>query len=295
VASMRAISCLEDSPRGAYTGAIGFLAPPRETGPRARFSGGIRTVLLDARSGLAEYGVGGGITHDSSAEAEYGELLAKARVLVVRRPPFSLFETLAYDPRDGFRDLDRHLERLASSARYFGFAYDGVEVRQLLEKAVADETSPRRIRCTLSRDGAVGVDARPAAGADASRPVRVAIDDVGVDPSDPLLYHKTTLRERYDRAAARHPEVDDVLLVNDRGDITESTVANVAVRLGGRWFTPPLDSGLLPGTARAAALAEGSLRERRVTPGDLRRADAIALVSSVRGWRAAVLAGDTPL
>jgi para-aminobenzoate synthetase/4-amino-4-deoxychorismate lyase len=289
VASMRAIASLEDSPRGAYTGAIGYLAPPGVPGPRARFSVAIRTVLLDSRSGLAEYGVGGGITHDSSAEAEYDEVLAKARVLAVRRPEFSLFETLAYDPKLGLRDLPRHLERLGSSARYFGFAHDRVAVRESLEKAVAGEESARRVRCVLARDGTISVEVQPMPDRDGG-PVRVAVDDPGVDPSEPLLYHKTTLRGRYARAAARHPDADDVLLVNERGEITESTVANVAVRLGGHWLTPPVDAGLLPGTARAAALEEGSLAERRITPEDLRRADEISLVSSVRGWRNAVLA-----
>ncbi|MGZ8598655.1 MAG: aminotransferase class IV, partial [Actinomycetota bacterium] len=119
-------------------------------------------------------------------------------------------------------------------------------------------------------------------------PVRVAIDTEPVDPADVWLYHKTTRREPYERRRERRPDVDDVLLVNSRGELTESTIANLAVRVGGRWVTPPLAAGLLPGSARAALLADGTLVERAVPVRDLDGAE-IALVSSVRGWRAAEL------
>jgi para-aminobenzoate synthetase/4-amino-4-deoxychorismate lyase len=289
IRSMGIIADLEDSPRGAYTGAVGYVAPREASGPRANFNVAIRTVMLDTSTGLAEYGVGGGITHDSSAAAEYGEVLAKARVLTVRRPPFSLFETLRHDPHDGFHQLDPHLRRLASSARYFGFAFDERAAAEALEKAVAGEDEPVRVRCVLARDGELDLTVGSLSARDPSVPVRLAIDDRRVDPNDALLFHKTTLRGRYERAVARHAGADDVLLVNVRGEVTESTVANVAARIGGRWWTPPLDAGLLPGIGRAAALEEGTLQERAITLEEIGAAQEIALVSSVRGWRRAVL------
>jgi para-aminobenzoate synthetase/4-amino-4-deoxychorismate lyase len=115
------------------------------------------------------------------------------------------------------------------------------------------------------------------------------IDDRQVDPSDVFLFHKTTLRERYDEARRRHPDADDVLLVNDRGQVTEASSSNVAVRLDGRWWTPPLDAGLLPGTERAALLAEGTLAERPIAVADVGGAEEVALFNSVRGWRRAVV------
>ena len=105
VRSMQIISELEDSPRGIYCGSVGYLAPPGSGEPRATFNVAIRTVMLDSDSGLAEYGVGGGITHDSRADAEYDEVLAKARVLTVRRPGFELLETLRHTPGEGFAHL----------------------------------------------------------------------------------------------------------------------------------------------------------------------------------------------
>ncbi|MGZ8635428.1 MAG: aminodeoxychorismate synthase component I [Actinomycetota bacterium] len=286
VRTMGIIRDLEDAPRGVYCGAIGLLAPSGSGEPRAHFNVAIRTVVVDRETRAAEYGVGGGITFDSSAELEHEEVVAKARVLSAARPRFGLFETLRHD-RDGFRHLAEHLDRLGASARYFGFRFDPEAATAALKRSVDGRDRPARIRLTLGYGGDIEV-----AVSDLPRapdgPVRVAIDTEPVDPADVWLYHKTTRREPYERRRERRPDVDDVLLVNSRGEVTESTIANVAVRVGGRWVTPPLAAGLLPGSARAALLADGTLVERAVPVRDLDGAE-IALVSSVRGWRAAEL------
>ena len=287
VRTTRIIADLEDSARGPYCGAIGYLAPTGSGEPRASFNVAIRTVVLDAQTRTAEYGVGGGITHDSSASGEYEEIVAKARVLTDVRPAFELFESLAHVPAEGFRHLDEHLERLAGSAGYFGFRFEPEVAAAALKRAVAEVTGPSVVRLTLARDGGLSTDVRDLPPADDA--VRVAIDDEPVDPSDVWLFHKTTRRAPYDRRLERRPDVDDVLLVNDRGEMTESTVANLAVRLEGVWVTPPIHAGLLPGTYRTVLLREGRLIERPVTVDELRGAGGLALVSSIRGWRPAVL------
>ena len=287
VRTTRIIADLEDSARGPYCGAIGYLAPPGSGEPRASFNVAIRTVVLDAQTRTAEYGVGGGITHDSSASGEYEEIVAKARVLTDVRPAFELFESLAHVPAEGFRHLDEHLERLAGSAGYFGFRFEPEAAAAALKRAVAEVTGPSVVRLTLARDGGLSTDVRDLPPADDA--VRVALDDEPVDPSDVWLFHKTTRRAPYERRRERRPDVDDVLLVNDRGEVTESTIANLAVRLDGVWVTPPVDAGLLPGTYRNVLLREGRMTERPVTVDELRGARELALVSSVRGWRPAAL------
>jgi para-aminobenzoate synthetase/4-amino-4-deoxychorismate lyase len=288
VRTMAAIRTLENGPRGVYCGAIGYLAPPGSGEPSANFNVAIRTVMLDRGTGTAEYGVGGGITFDSSAEREYEEVLAKARVLSDARPAFELLETLRYEPGQGFLHLDDHFERLGSSARYFGFRFDAEVIASELKRATDDGEHALRLRLTLARDGSLRIEdgELPPPSDD---PVRVAIDDEPVDPSDVWLYHKTSRRTPYDRRRDKRSDVDDVLLVNTLGEITESTIANVAVRLEGSWVTPPMVSGLLPGTYRAVLLRDGSLVERRVTTSELLAADSVALVSSTRGWRAALV------
>lgn len=287
VRTTRIIADLEDSARGPYCGSIGYMAPPGSEEPRANFNVAIRTVVLDAQTGTAEFGVGGGITFDSSAAGEYGELVAKSKVLTAARPAFGLFETLLHVPDEGFRHLEQHLERMASSATYFGFRFDPEAAVAELKARVADRAAPGVVRITLERDGTLRTDARdlpPNAGA-----VPVALDEDPVDPSDVWLFHKTTRRLPYERRRSKRPDVDDVLLVNDRGEVTEATISNVAVKLEGAWVTPPVGSGLLPGTYRAVLLRDGELAERPVTVQELRTADELALISSVRGWRPATL------
>lgn len=316
--TMAIAAALEETPRGAYTGAVGWLAPPGTPGPRARFAVAIRTVTIDRAAGLAEYGVGGGVTAGSSATGEHEEALLKARVLAHRRPAFGLIETLRWEPGRGFPLLARHLDRLSASAEYFGFAYDRQRVEAALAAALGGgaEEPPAavamdsgagapldaapghpaaaqalRVRLTLSPSGEPSVTVSPLP-APPDRPLRLALDPEPVDPAEPLLFHKTTLRDRYDRRRARWPEHDDVLLVNGRGEVTESTIANLAVRLDGRWWTPPLASGCLPGVYRAELLARGEVGERVIHRSDLERAEEIALLNAVRLWRPATLARE---
>lgn len=289
VSTMSIIAALEDSPRGVYCGTVGYLAPPGAEGPRARFNVAIRTVVVDAETGAAEYGVGGGITWDSRAASEYDETVAKARVLTARRPRFELLESLRHEPGSGYRRLDEHLVRLRDSASYFGFVFDEGAVRHALDEAA--RTAPDRaakVRLLLDRRGRITMGTAPLASL--PDPVRLAVDAAHpVDPADVLLFHKTTLRTRYEEARARHPDADDVVLVNAAGKATETTIANLAVRLDGTWCTPPLDDGLLPGTERAALLASGELRERSITLEELRGAEGLEVLNSVRGRANATL------
>jgi para-aminobenzoate synthetase/4-amino-4-deoxychorismate lyase len=270
---------------------VGYLSPSGAPGPRARFNVAIRTVAHDAETGTAEYGVGGGITWDSRAEAEYDETVAKAQVLTSRRPPFRLIETLLHEPGTGYARLPQHLARLADSAAYFGFAFDEGTVREALAREAGRfPAKASRVRLVMDRRGRVETGSAPLAATPG--PSRLAVDAAHpVDPSDPLLFHKTTLRERYDEAAARFPDADDVILVNLRGEVTETTTANLAARIDGTWWTPALDAGLLPGCERAALLADGTLRERSLQIGELPAAEELAVLNSVRGLRPAVLMG----
>jgi para-aminobenzoate synthetase/4-amino-4-deoxychorismate lyase len=283
VRTMEIIRDLEPSPRGVYCGAIGFVSPGE-----AVFSVGIRTLLLDAEAGTAELGVGSGVTWDSDAAAEYRECWSKAAF--VRREPadFRLLETMLWESDGGWFLLDGHLDRMAASAEYFGYAFDGDDaVRRLEAAARGFGGGPMRVRLRLDRDGSIDIEATPHVLS--TEPARVAIVAEPVDSHDPLLYHKTTRRAEYERRAAIRPDCDDVLLVNERGELTESTIANLVVRLDGTLWTPPLECGLLPGVFRAHLLARGEIRERVLYPADLERAEEVWLINSVRRWRRAVI------
>lgn len=284
VRTMHLIDELEISPRRIYTGTIGVMLPGR----RARFNVAIRTVLVDRKAGTAEYGVGGGIVWDSAPRAEYRETLLKARVLDTPAPEFSLLETMRWRRKTGVFLLEEHLTRVAESAEYFGYRLDVEGLRAEIEAAVREADGLGGVlRLTVDAGGSVGLERRPLP---APGPCRVALAPTPVDSRDPFLYHKTTRRDVYERARAEVPGVDDVLLVNVRGDVTESTIANLVVELDGELLTPPLESGLLPGTLRAALLRAGRIRERAVHVRELSRCTRMWLINSVRGWRRATLA-----
>ena len=84
-----------------------------------------------------------------------------------------------------------------------------------------------------------------------------------------------------------------MILWNDRGEVTESCLANVVAEIGGRRATPPVSCGLLAGTFRADLLERGEIVEKIITIDDLERADRIWLINSVRMWREARLVEAT--
>lgn len=282
--TMQIIRALEPEPRRVYTGAIGFLAPNR----RMQFNVGIRTALMDRETKRAEYGVGGGIVWDSEAGDEYEETRHKARILTEAPREFSLIETLKWTPQDKYWLLDYHVRRLRDSADYFDFTFDETRALAELERgAAALPHVPHKARLLLARDGTLQFSA---ALLDAQRePVRVVLAQTPVNARDKFLFHKTTQRAVYDAALAERGAADDVLLWNERGEITETCNANIVVQFGAEFFTPPIECGLLGGTYRAFLLEQGKIQERVIPWQELTDARALFRINSVRGWQTAEL------
>ena len=278
--TMELIAEVETTPRRLYTGTIGFIAPDR----RAQFNVAIRTQLLDHALGQAEYGVGGGIVWDSVCEKEQAECRTKARILDRYAPPFSLLETLLWTPGDDYALLEKHMARLAASAEYFDVPLDAAAVPHGLDGLARTlSPGPHKVRLLVAQDGTVTLQAAPLPAPPDSAARPVALARFPVDRSDPFLYHKTTQRRVYADALASRPGFDDVILFNDRGEVTESSRANVVAEIGGVLCTPPVDCGLLPGTCRAHLLETGLLVERVIKVDALLRSPRVFLVNSVRG------------
>ena len=282
--TMEIVAATEVAPRGVYTGAIGWAGPDG----RAHWNVAIRTVVADRDRGFLRFGTGSGVVADSRAASEYEECLLKARIL--DEPPFALLETFALLPGEGYRHLDGHLARLAGSARHFGFPLDMRRIEEALRRTAGGVVGAARVRLALHADGRPEVEATALPLAPA-RTLQIGLAARPVDPRSIWLYHKTTRREVYDEAAASRPDCDDVLLWNDRGELTESTVASVVVEIGGQRLTPPVSCGLLPGVERQVALAEGRAREGVVRISDLAPGQRLWLLSSLRGSREARLVG----
>jgi para-aminobenzoate synthetase/4-amino-4-deoxychorismate lyase len=269
-------ACGLASPRGVYTGSIGFIAPDGS----AQFNVAIRTAVVDRSARVVEYGIGGGIVWDSNPEDEYREALSKAAILTKKMPEFELLETMLWEDGEIFL-LDRHLKRLAESAEYFGFKMDRATICDHLRNLRFE--SSQRIRLLLNRDGTF--TQTQALFHTCASVKKVAVSKEPVDSGDVFLYHKTTNRAVYEKAKANFPEADDVLLYNERSEVTESCIANVVVEIDGRKVTPFVPCGLLAGTFRDELLATGEIEERVVMREDLKRATAVWLINSIRKWR----------
>ena len=262
IRTMQIIRELERFPRGAYTGTIGLLKP----GGDCVFNVAIRTVVIDTQSTRATFGVGGGVTIDSTAEREFEECLVKSRFLQSSAVEFQLFESMLLEDGEYFL-LAEHLERLRSSADYFGFEFPDEEIRSTLAGVVPPGAV--KVRLTLQKDGRIKTEVSPV---EAAMEQRVRLAGTPVDSSDRFLFHKTTLRD--------FPS--DVVFWNERGEVTESGIANIVVPIDGQLYTPPVASGLLAGTFRNYLLAEGKIKERVITIEEL--PEEFFLINSVRKW-----------
>jgi len=288
VRAMQMIRALEAGPRGVYCGAIGVVRPGASgQGIRATFNVPIRTVTVKA--GALRCGIGSGITSGAEPNAEWQEWRHKRKFLERASQPFDLLETLALE--DGqLRHADAHLQRLAGAAAHFGYACDMASVQDcLLGLAQAHPQGLWRVRLLLDAQGrpraqAFAMDASPASVRLqlATRPLEEAQGE--------FVRFKTTRRAHYDAFTPTGPGIFDTVLFNGRREITECTRGNVAMLLDGRWVTPPLACGLLPGVGRALALQGGRLVESVVRLDDLPRVQGWAFINSLRGWLAAEIA-----
>ena len=318
--TMQLISALETTPRGLYCGAIGWIdAPSTEVAPgdvsivasrcgEFCLSVAIRTLTLGrAAQGLrpARLGIGAGIVADSRADDEFEECQLKARFLTGLAPGFELFETMLASASSRetaltVRLLDRHLDRLAHSARVLGFRFDLRQAFALVaDRLLALPTAmPWRLRLSLAHAGRLTLQ-HAAFPALLDGEVSLLLADVRLPDVNPLAAHKTTLRQAYDDGvrAAEAVGAFDSLFFSVAGRLVEGGRSSVFVKLDGRWFTPKVADGALPGVMRGCLIDDPAwaATERSLTRRDLQGAQAIVVCNALRGVLPARLLQDVPV
>jgi para-aminobenzoate synthetase/4-amino-4-deoxychorismate lyase len=201
---------------------------------------------------------------------------------------FTLLETMRLEDGTVVR-RDRHLRRLQQAADFFGYEWRAEQIeKELTRAAAAHAAGCWRVRMTLEPGGHVAIVCTPHEDRANTR-WRVAFAAGPFDTTSPFVTHKTTARGAYDAARQNRPDLDDVVLWNDRGEVTESTVANVVIERDGRLITPAQACGLLPGVLRAELLDRGEIVEGLVTKHDVTHASRLWLINSLRGWIDAVI------
>ena len=296
IRAMRIIQALESDVRGVYCGAIGWMGPDQ----RAAFNVAIRTAEIVGSEG--RLGIGSGIVWDSRADAEYEECLLKAKFfLQTHSPPVQpdetppqLIETMRWDGEIGLLPL--HLQRLRNSAAVFGFALDEQAVLDAVQSTTERLSgAARKVRLLVGREGVASVSVQEVDAFSAAVPLQLAVAQAPIRSDDPLRRHKTTRRSAYEdtHQAGLRAGVDEVILLNERGEVAEATRHNILIRKEGALRTPPVASGALPGVYRAFLLqTRTDVFEQVLTLADLLTADQIFLSNAVQGLRAATLARD---
>jgi len=277
IRTMEIIAELENSPRGIYCGAIGFMHRSQSV-----FNVAIRTVTLSGSKG--EIGIGSGVTIDSIDEVEYGETTLKMDFLTKPLEDFTLIETMLVDENGTIPYLSLHMDRLKRSAQYFSFFMDEREVLDTIKRKIADSDYKRPfiLRLSLKRGGEIEVSER--AFSRIAEPVKVTLSNVRIDPDDKYLYHKTSKRGIFDRELkkARARGFFECILLNIKGEVTQGSFTNVFLERNGLLYTPPVEAGLLPGVLRSHLLSSGAAKEIPLGPKDFEEGN-LYVGNSVRG------------
>ncbi|MFH1823750.1 MAG: aminodeoxychorismate synthase component I [Candidatus Firestonebacteria bacterium] len=277
IRTMQIIKKLEVGPRNVYCGALGIIFP----GDKAIFNLPIRTIYL--RGNYGEMGIGSGIVYDSNPLAEYDECILKAKFLTERCKDFELLETILWDKKYLF--LKEHLNRLEKSARYFDFYFNKDKIITGLKKLEGKfkKGTKIKIRLLLNKEGNFKIEDKLIKD-NALKEKKMALSKYKVDSENIFLYHKTTNRELFNSEYEYYSKKGfyDVLFLNKKNEVTEGAISNIFIKKDGKFYTPPISSGLLPGIYREYFIKKSKAIEKVLYLKDLDKADKILLCNSVK-------------
>ena len=271
IATMEIIKNLEPQPRGVYCGTIGLLLP----NGRRIFNVAIRTIQL--HQGKAVYGVGGGITWDSTWESEYREVHQKAAVLYRKQARFQLITTGKISQKNLLFE-DQHLERLTKASRYFAHPFNPEDLRQRIEEEyqVCDVNQDYRLRVTLSKSGEIEISRQILTSLSPSFcKAKLCLQEA--DLNQAFTYFKTTNRPHLSLGE------QEIIYHNAAGELLETSIGNLVLKINGKLYTPPTSLGILPGIYRQHLLETGQVEEKVLTVPDLDQAETIYGCNAVRG------------
>lgn len=200
------------------------------------------------------------------------------------QPAYSLVETILWEHCCGYWLLPEHLDRLQASAFCLTRSYDPARLEEQLNEVTRElPPRPHLVRVEINAAGEASLSVQSSSQDRA--PVRAGLASSPVDAGNPLLYHQTTDRRIYEKACAGVAGYEEILLWNEKGELTESCTANLLCERDGQYVTPPLSCGLLPGTYRASLLRERPYIQRPISIEELPDFTRVFLINSEVGWR----------
>ncbi|TNF68641.1 MAG: aminodeoxychorismate synthase component I [Gammaproteobacteria bacterium] len=283
VSTMKHIAEIETEARNLYTGSIGYIKPNGDM----CFNVSIRTLLIDKKTRQGELGAGGGITISSEVKDEWDELQLKANFVRQVKKPFDLIECLLY--KDGsYQYIEKHLNRIEKSAQCFNFFFDRYQLLDQLMDLTANlqVSKAYKVKAVLSGCGKTSLTFSEALPI--KQPIKLVIAKEHIDSTNILFQHKTTdqsVRGFYNDIVAKYRQSTncfDVIFINDKGFVTETSTFNLIVKINEQLYTPKVDSGLLPGIGREVLLESGKVIEKNISEIELLNSDMIYVVNSIR-------------
>jgi len=271
IATMEIIKDLEPQPRGVYCGTIGLLLP----NGRRIFNVAIRTIQL--YKGQAIYGVGGGITWDSTWKSEYREVHQKAAVLYRKQARFKLITTGKISQKSLLFE-DQHLERLIKASRYFAYPFDPEDLKQKIEEEcqACDSHQDYRLRISLNKSGEIELSRQILTPLSPTFcQAKLCLQEADLNQS--FTYFKTTHRPHLNLGE------QEIIYHNATGELLETSIGNLVLKIAGKLYTPPTNLGILPGIYRQHLLERGQVEEKVLTLKDLAQAEDIYGCNAVRG------------
>jgi para-aminobenzoate synthetase/4-amino-4-deoxychorismate lyase len=279
IRAMEIIKESELSAREIYTGTIGCITPENNF----CFNVPIRTIINKKENAILS--IGSGIIADSVAENEWKESLLKKEFINNIPPQFDVLETVLYDHKNGFHFLDEHLERAQKSQTYFCRTWDVPKINNALQN-FTPKHKLSRVRFLFKKDGTLVLEEYPLEKKGwGKEKIHITISNEKVNSNDIFLYHKTTHRNFYNSQFKNALEqgFDELIFLNERDELTEGAISNIFIQINGKWFTPPITSGLLPGIWRSQQIERLNASEKVITRDNLKTAQQILLGNSVRG------------
>ena len=271
IATMEIIKDLEPQPRGVYCGTIGLVLP----NGRRIFNVAIRTIQL--YKGQAIYGVGGGITWDSTWKSEYREVHQKAAVLYRKQARFKLITTGKISQKSLLFE-DQHLERLIKASRYFAYPFDPEDLKQKIEEEcqACDSHQDYRLRISLNKSGEIELSRQILTPLSPTFcQAKLCLQEADLNQS--FTYFKTTHRPHLNLGE------QEIIYHNATGELLETSIGNLVLKIAGKLYTPPTNLGILPGIYRQHLLERGQVEEKVLTLKDLAQAEDIYGCNAVRG------------
>lgn len=267
ISTMNIIKKVENGKRDIYCGAIGLISPEEII-----FSVPIR--ILQRKNGKEnfKYRVGGAIVWDSDILDEWEETLTKTKFL---NENFQIVETIKV--KNGKLTFAKeHFERMKNSAKYFNFKLPSIQPFKNTDKTKEDYI----LRILLSKDGTISTEKKDLEQINNTK--LITISPITVNSQNEFLYHKTTYRpyfyDSYQKIS--RGKIYDEIFFNEKGELTEGSRNNIILQIGGKLYTPPVNSGLLNGIYKQQMQ---NITEKILYKQDLEEAEKIFCVNSVRG------------